>query len=346
MKAVRFYNAKEPLKLEDVVVPELKEGEARIRVKACGICGTDVHIAKEGVLPTAYTPITLGHEIAGEVVEIADNALGIKTRDRIIVYPQELCGICFYCKEGKENLCLKPKFFGMTREGGMAEFINVPVENLMRLPENISFEAGAILADAVATPYHAITARGKLQKGETAAIFGCGGLGFHAIKICKILGANKIVAVDVNEEILQRAKEAGADEVVNAKEEDAVKKIKSLVRGGVDISFEFIGLSKTISSAVMALKRGGRCIVCGIGMETMALPPPFVFVANELQLLGSFGSTKEDIKSVLRLIEEEKLNLQNSITQTFSLNDVNMALEKLYKKDGNPVRFVLQVDSR
>lgn len=343
MKAVRFYNAKEPLKCEDVVVPELKEGEARVKVKACGICGTDVHIAKEGVLHTAYTPITLGHEIAGDVIKIQTNQAGIKKGDKVIVYPQELCGNCFYCSEGKENLCLKPKIFGMQRDGGMAEFINVPVENLIRLPENISFEEGAILADAVATPYHAITARAKLQKGETVAIFGCGGLGFHALKICKILGANKIVAVDVNEEILQRAKEAGADEVVNAKEEDAVKKIKSLFRGGVDVSFEFIGLSQTISSAVMALRRGGRCVGCGIGMDDMALCPPFVFVGNEYELLGSFGSTKEDIKSVLRLMEEGKLNLQNSITQTFPLNDANRALEKLYKKDGNPVRFVLQV---
>lgn len=343
MKAMRFYNAKEELKLEEIPAPEIKEGEARIRVKACGVCGTDVHIAKEGVLPTAYTPITLGHEIAGEVVEIQTNQAGIKKGDKIIVYPQELCGNCLYCSEGKENLCLKPKIFGMVRDGGMQEFVNVPVNNVIRLPENISLETGAILADAVATPYHAIAVRGKLKTGETAAIFGCGGLGFHAIKICKILGANIIVAVDVNKEILQRAKEAGADEVVNAKEEDAVKKIKSLVRGGVDVSFEFIGLSQSIFSAVMALKREGRCVVCGIGMENMALCPPFVFVGNELQLLGSFGSTKEDIKSVLRLMEEGKLNLQNSITQTFSLEEANLALEKLYKKEGNPVRFVLQV---
>ena len=99
---------------------------------------------------------------------------------------------------------MKPKVFGMQREGGMQEFINVPVENLIQLPENISFEAGAILADAVATPYHAITARGKLQKGETAAIFGCGGLGFHAIKICKIFGAAKVIAVDVLNVLLRR----------------------------------------------------------------------------------------------------------------------------------------------
>lgn len=343
MKAARFRNPKEPVRLEEVGKPQPEEGEALVRVEACGICGTDVHIAKEGVLPTAFSPITLGHEIAGEIAAVSAGG-HVRAGERVLIYPQQVCGSCPYCRTGQENLCLKPLVFGMQRDGGMAEFVVAPIANLIPLPENVPSEVGAILADAVATPYHAIVRRGKLKEGESVAIFGCGGLGYHATKLCKLLGANPIVAVDVEEAALQRAQKAGATEVVSAKEEDPVKKIKGLVKGGVDIAFEFIGLSKTIAQAVQVVRRGGRAVVCGIGMDPITLPPPFVFVGNELSLLGSFGSTREDIKDVLSLVEKQALSLDDSITRAFPLPEANEALEALQQREGNPVRFVILPD--
>lgn len=323
--------------------PKAREGEALVEVGACGICGTDLHITA-GVLPTAFTPITLGHEIVGKIAEVSSEELQnaeVKVGDRVLIYPQELCGNCPYCRAGEENLCLKPRIFGMQRDGGMAEYVAVSAANFIRLPENVPFEIGAVLADAVATPYHAITRRGKFKHGESVAIFGCGGLGFHAIKLCRLLDASAIIAVDVEEESLQRAKGAGATGVVNAMKEDPVKTIRSLVKGGVDIAFEFIGLSTTITQAVLSIRRGGRAVVCGIGMDPITLPPPFAFVGSEMSLLGSFGSTREDIKNVLALLEEGKLCLDDSITRTFPLHEANEALEALRKREGNPVRFVI-----
>lgn len=329
-KAARFYGANEPLRVEEAPSPRPGENEVLVHVKACGICGTDLHIL-HGVLPTAYTPIILGHEIAGEA-----------EGERVMVYPQELCGTCPYCQRGQENLCLRPKVFGMQRDGGMAELVAVPAANLLPLPQGVPCEIGAILADAVATPYHAILRRGALQQGERVAVFGCGGLGYHAIKLCRLLGAASVIAVDMEEASLRRAEEAGATAVIHSRKEDPVQKIKRLVKGGVDLSLEFVGLSQTIAQAVQSVRRGGRAVVCGIGMEPMRLPPPFAFVGNEISLLGSFGSTKEDIKRVLALVAEGTLDLSSSITNRFPLEKADQALQDLHSRRGHPVRLVIQ----
>lgn len=363
MQAARFYKPSEELKIENISIPELNKDEALIKVKSCGICGTDVHIAIEGTIPVFYTPIVLGHEVSGEIVKISVGTghracpsqndqsdqptnrptTNFQVGDKVIIYPQETCGDCVYCREGKDNLCIKPKIFGLNRDGGLAEFVKAPIKNLIKLPENISYEIGAITADAVATPYHALIKRARLKSGQTVAIFGCGGLGYHAIKLCKIFGADKIISIDVNDEILKRAQDAGADEIINSKNLDSVKTIRNIAKGGVDISFEFIGLQQTIDSAVKALKKGGRCVVCGIGQQKIELVSSFIFVGCEYELLGSFGSDKDDIENVLKLVEEKKLDLQNSITETFNLENVGAALQKLHKKEGNPIRLVINI---
>lgn len=349
MKAAKFYKAKEDLKIEDIVVPELQENEALVKIKACGICGTDIHIAIEGTIPPSYTPIVLGHEIAGVIEKINqvpttnNQATNYQTGDRIIIYPQETCGVCTYCQQGKDSLCVKAKVLGLNKDGGLAEYIKIPLKNLIKLPKEISFEVGAIIADAVATPYHAITKRAKLKAGQSVAIFGCGGLGYHAIKICKTLGADKIIAVDINEEILNKAKNAGADEIINSKNNEVVQKIKNIIKGGVDISFEFIGFSSTIDLAIKSLKKGGKCLVCGIGMQKIETVPAFIFVGCEYELLGSFGSDKDDIKNILQLVIDKKLDLSSSVTEKFNLENINTALKKLHNKEGNPIRFVVDI---
>lgn len=345
MKAARFYKVREPLKIDIIPVPELGPEEVLVDVKACGICGSDLHIVYEGVTPTAYSPITLGHEPSGVIAALGPEVEGWEVGERVTINPFLTCGKCIHCLSGNSQICLSRRVIGIHTEGGLAEFIKIPAENLVRLPENIPFDQGGIAVDAVATPFHAITDRGALKAGEKVAVFGCGGLGIHGIQIAKICGASLVIAVDTIDSVLERAKKAGADEVINPKREKPIQKIKEMTGGiGVDLALEFIGLKETIEQAVTCIRVGGRVVVVGLGPEAISLQPPTVFVRSELSFLGSYGSTTLEIQSVIDLVASGKLNLSDSITERFPLEEVNKGLDHLHRKIGNPIRIVILIN--
>jgi threonine dehydrogenase-like Zn-dependent dehydrogenase len=180
--------------------------------------------------------------------------------------------------------------------------------------------------------------------GQKVAIFGCGGLGVHGVQIARVCGASLIIAVDTIDSALERAKEVGADEVINPRKEMAVQKIREMTGGmGVDLAVEFIGLKETIGQAVGCVRIGGRVVVAGLGSEGISLPPPTSFVRAELSLLGSYGSTTAEIQGVINLVASGKLNLSDSITERFPLEEVNKALDHLHRKIGNPIRIVIEM---
>jgi propanol-preferring alcohol dehydrogenase len=345
MKAARFYKIGEPLKIDFIPIPELGPEDVLVDMKACGICGSDIHIVYEGVTPTAYSPVTLGHEPAGVIVEVGSEVQGWKAGDRVTVNPFLTCGKCANCLSGNSQICLSRRVIGIHTEGGLAEFLKVPSKNLVHLPETIPFDQGGIAVDAVATPFHAITKRGALRAGEKVAIWGCGGLGIHGAQIAKICGASLVIAIDTIDSALERAKKVGADEVINPKQEKPIQKIKEMTEGkGVDLALEFVGLKKTIEEAAESVRIGGRTVIVGLGPETISLMPPAVFVRSELSFLGSYGSTTSEIQTVIDLVANGKLNLSGSVTERFPLEDVNEALDHLYKKIGNPIRIVIEID--
>ena len=345
MTAARLHAVKAPLVVEQVEIPKLGPGEALIEMKACGICATDVHTALEGTVPTAYTPMTLGHEPAGVIGDLGDGVRGWEKGERVAIYPQVTCGICPQCREGRDGICINTRVLGMHREGAFAEYLAIAVKNLVRIPENVSFAEAAIMTDAVATPFHAVTKRGCLKPGETVSIFGCGGLGMNAIQICKLAGAAQIIAVDISDSALERALKMGADVTVNAAGGKAYKEIKSATGGyGVDVAFEFIGVNAAIDQAVRSLRRGGRAVISGIGPEPINVSPPFFFVYNDLALIGSFGSDIADLESLMRIAAADKLDLRVSISAVIALDEVNQGISDLEQKVGNPVRIVVSME--
>jgi 2-desacetyl-2-hydroxyethyl bacteriochlorophyllide A dehydrogenase len=345
MKAARFYKVGKPLKIDLIPIPELEPEDVLVDIKACGICGSDIHIVYEGVTPTTYTPITLGHEPSGVIAALGQEVEGWKVGDRVTVNPFITCGRCINCISGNSQICLSRRVIGIHTEGGLAEFLKVPAKNLVHLPENIPFDQGGIAVDGVATPYHAITSRGAFKVGEKVAIFGCGGLGIHGVQIAKICGASLVVAVDTIDSALKRAKKVGADEVIDPRKDSPVKKIKEMSGGiGVDLALEFVGLRETIEQAIGCIRVGGRVVVVGLGPEIISLPPPTTFVRTELSLLGSYGSTTSEIQKVIDLVASGKLNISDSITDRFPLEEVNKGLDHLHKKIGNPIRIVIMID--
>ncbi len=344
MLAGRFYGAgeTEPLRMEQIARPTPGPGEVVMRVRACGLCGSDLHLIFDQSARSAYVPITPGHEPAGQVAELGADVRGWKIGDRAAIVPGTWCGSCFACMDGHNELCENSVLFGFQGEGALAEYIKVPAQNLVRIPAGVPFAQAAIITDAVATPFHAITAVGKLKAGETVALFGAGGLGMQAVQIARLAGASRIIVVDLRQDALERARLFGADDLINASESDPVTAIREMTGGrGVDMAVELVGYAKTVEQSVRCLRPGGRAVICGVGIEKAELPPQVFFVTKAYQVLGSYGFTRNDIVALLDLVASGRLDLGPSITHTFPLEQVNQGLLTLRDKIGNPIRVVI-----
>ncbi len=342
MNAARLITPGEPLQIHQVPKPEPAPGEVLVQVEACGLCGTDLHLAVEGDLPVARTPITLGHEAAGVVVGAAAGVVGVKEGDRVALFPAAFCGSCRFCRMGRESLCDHSQVYGMMRDGALAEYVAAPASSAIALPAGIPFDLGAVVTDGIATPFHALRARGHLRAGETVGVFGCGGLGTHAIQLARMMGAAYVVAVDTDPAALSRARRLGADLCVNPKEDDARRAIKSATGGGLDMTLECVGLPVTVELAVRCLRKGGRAVLVGVGPGRPQLPSLAAFVGREQSVLGSFGMDRADIEDLYALVAAGRLDLSQSVTARYPLSRVNAALQHLAQKEGGVVRVVVE----
>lgn len=343
MKAARLIEPGKPLEIHDVPVPELEPGEILVEVRACGICGTDLHLAVTGDMPVERMPITLGHEAAGVVALVGSEVKDFAEGDRVALFPAAYCGECPYCLAGRESLCEASKVYGMARDGALANFVAAPAHSAFHLPDAVPFDQGAVVTDAVSTPFHALRKRGKLQKGESVAIIGCGGLGSHAIQLAKIMGATPIVAIDVDEAARDRASKLGAQLAIDPAESDVVKTLRAyLGKSGVDLALEFVGRPETVELTIRCLTKGGRAVLVGVGMEKPSLPRIAAFVGRELSVLGSFGMDRSDIEELYEMISSGRLDLSDSISARYPLEQANDALQHLARKDQSVVRVVVE----
>lgn len=340
MKTARLFKPREPLRIEKIPIPEINVDEVLVDVKACGICGSDLHII-EGITPTAYLPITLGHEISGVLVEIGEKVEEWNKGDRVSISGILNCGICHNCLNGRESVCSRRRVIGIHTDGGFAEFVKVKARNLVPLPQGLSFEMGA-LVEPIGVPFHAIAQRAKLKTSETVVVYGAGGMGTFALQIAKAYGAAKIIAVDINQPALERSRIFGADELIDAAREDPIARIKELTDGqGVDLAVECVGRKETIANAISSLRIGGRAVVVGLGPEKVEILPSSIFVRNEFELIGSYGYTVGELRRVVDLIASGRLSLSQAISKRMSMDDINEGLKRFKEKTGNPVRILI-----
>lgn len=338
MPAARLHRAGEGLVVDEVPVPEPAAGEVLVQVRACGLCGTDLHLALEGSLPVARTPITLGHEAAGVVA--AARGGRFREGDRVAIFPAASCGACRFCLSGRESLCDESQVFGMARDGALAAYVAVPWRSLVALPDAVPFDVGAVVTDGAATPLHALRSRGRLGAGETVGIFGCGGLGTHAIQLARLMGAARIVAVDRDDEALARALRVGADLALHPERCDVVREIRTRLGGGLDLAVELVGLPATVELALKCLGKGGRAVAVGVGPGRPTLAPLAAFVGREQALIGSFGMDRADISDLYSLVAAGRLDLSGSISARYPLAGADAALRRLAA--GGVVRVVVE----
>jgi propanol-preferring alcohol dehydrogenase len=338
MPAVRFTGAGTRPFLDQVPVPVPGPGEVRVRVKACGICGSDVHIV-HGVTPAAV-PLTLGHEPSGVVDDPGDSAW--EAGARVSIAAGYGCGECALCQADRENVCPRLHIPGITRDGAQATYVVVPARALIALPDSVDFATGAILTDAVATPFHAIRRSGVLA-GETAVVYGLGGLGLHAVTILKQVVGARVIGVDVLPAARERALAFGADEVVDGSDGKPAQAVRALTDGGADATFEFVGNAAVADQAVKSLRRGGTCTIVGVTPEPLGLRlPQALLVAGELRVQGSFGCSGAELAELIGLVADGTLDLTGTITHRYALADFDAGLRTLETKEGDPIRVVVE----
>jgi 2-desacetyl-2-hydroxyethyl bacteriochlorophyllide A dehydrogenase len=329
MKAVRLVEVHHPLQMQDIPVPVIREGDVLVRVRAAGICHSDVHYraGKSSVQPL---PRTLGHEITGVVEQVGNQVTTVKVGDRVCVHYMLSCGDCDYCRTGHDQFCAQGSIVGRDADGGYAEYVAVPAGNTMHLPDEIPFEHGAILMCSSATALHALR-KSRLKGGETVAIFGVGGLGISAVQLAHAFGALDVYAVDINADKLRLAQKYGAI-AVNAISSDPVTEIRQLTQGkGVDVALEMIGLPQTMKQAVQSLAVMGRAVVAGISDQLLEIDTYRELLGREAEVIGTSDHRLHELPLLLELTRRGKLNLSEAVTRIVPLDAdaINQVLDNL-----------------
>lgn len=338
MKAAVFYAAKEPFKVEEIPTPEPGPGEVLVKVAACGLCHTDLHYTDHGIPTFKQPPLVLGHEVSGTVAKLGKGVERWEEGARVLLPAVYGCGVCAMCRTGRENICEQMVMFGNNVDGGYAEYMLAPAKDIFALPEEIPLVEGAIIADAITTPYHAVVNRGKVKPGDQVVVFGCGGIGLNVVQVAAAVGAN-VIAVDIMDEKLEWAAKLGAQATINSSQIERVdKEVRKLTGGGADVGFEAIGNPTVQEQTFSSLRTGGRFVVVGFAAKPMTLNMGRVMY-REMEIVGSLGCRAVDYPRVLDLARQGKIMVKEMVTDRFALDDINQAFDHL--REGKGIRSVI-----
>jgi propanol-preferring alcohol dehydrogenase len=344
LKAIRLVEPGHPLELQLISIPSAGDEEVLVRVRAAGICHSDAHY-RAGRSTMGTLPLTLGHEIAGEVEWVGSKVTIVKPGARVCLHYNISCGNCYYCQTGKEQFCSTVKMLGHHVDGGYAEYVAVPAANAIPLPHEISFEEGATLMCASATAFHALH-RGRVKAGEMVAVFGVGGLGMSAIQLAKALGAGEVYAVDIKRDKLELASEYGAIPV-DATRVDVVEEIRALTRGkGVDVAVEMIGLPATIKQTVQSLGVLGRAVIVGLSQIPLEVHPYQTLIGQEAEIIGSNDHLLQELPPLIELARQKILDTSHVVSQTLPLDaqKINQRLDDLENFTDDVRAVIIQPD--
>lgn len=336
MKAARIISPQQPLKITEVETPKPKDIEVVVKVKAVGVCHSDLHLWEggydtgDGFMKVTDRgvkfPVTPGHEIVGMVTEIGSAVQGISVGDNVLVYPWIGCGICSACRVGNDNICDTPRSLGVFQDGGYAEYVLVPHFKFLANISGIDLDAATSLACSGLTAYTAIK-KSNANSQHSIVIFGTGGLGLMGVQIARAITNANIICVDIDDTKLALAKELGADNVVNSKDPDAAQKIISLCNGkGADCVIDFVNAPPTVKMGLTVLRKRGNMILVGlfggsIDLSLVTIP------LKSITIQGVYTGNYNDMLELIGLAKRGVIN--PTISKRYSLSDANTALEDL-----------------
>lgn len=337
MKAVQLTGIGSPLVDRDVPDPTPGPDEVVVEVRAAGICRSDLHY-RDGTSPVGPLPLTLGHEVAGEIVEIGTPTVssgdGLRPGTRVCLHYLCTCGACGYCLSGREQFCPHAQMIGKHRDGGYAELIAVPSRNAVPIPDSIGFAQAAVMMCSTATAAHALR-KARMTAGESVAVVGTGGLGMSAIQLALAMGALTVYAVDIDRGRLETAAGYGAIPVHVAEDTPPDRAARLLLEAtggeGIDVAVELVGLPPTIRTAIGALRPCGRAAIAGIGDERTSLHIYREIIGSEREIIGVSDHTMGDIEYILALAARGRLRFEEVVTGTVPLDagQINARLDEM-----------------
>lgn len=326
----------------DAPEPEFTDDDVLVAVKACGICGSDIH-GMDGSSGRRIPPIIMGHEAAGVIEKVGANVEGWSPGDAVAFDSMIYCGTCDSCKAGQTNLCEDRRVIGVScedyrRHGAFAEFVAIPKHMLLRLPEGLSFGEAAF-GEPVGVALHAVGLVSPAA-GDTAVVVGAGLIGLLVVQALKRAGCSRVLAVDLDEKRLQLAKDLGADDSVNSGAQDALGQIRAWAGGdGADIAMEVVGIDPTIQLAVKSVRKGGKVGAVGNLKASVEFPLQDI-VTREITVFGSCASAGE-YEEALAAVAEGSINVKPLISATASIAEGQEWFEKLYRREGDLLKVLL-----
>jgi L-iditol 2-dehydrogenase len=324
---------KEYMKLELTAMPEpeIAADEVLIRVRACGICGSDVH-GLDGSTGRRIPPLVMGHEAAGEIAALGTGVQGLRLGDRVTFDSTIYCGHCFYCARGEVNLCDNRQVMGVSpgpyrRHGAFAEYVAVPRRIVYKLPDSLTFEQAALI-EAVSVAMHAVNLT-PVRLGDTAVVIGAGMIGVLAVQSLRAAGCARVIAVDPVEQRLAMARELGATDTATSAE-----------AYNADICLECVGTKDSVRSAISSVRKGGMVTLVGNVVPTVDLPLQEV-VTRQIRLQGSCASSGE-YPAAIDLMARGVIRVDSLISAVAPLSEGADWFGKLYRREGNLIKVILR----
>ena len=332
--------------LKDITVPQINPDQVLIRIEYVGICGSDVHYFHDGRCGTFVVgegDFMLGHECAGTIVEVGSDVKDLAVGNRVCVEPGITCGKCEFCKSGHYNLCTDVEFLATPPVQGCYEkYLAFPADLCFKLPDSVSTRAGCLI-EPLATGMYAAEL-GAITVGDTVVILGCGCIGLMTLMSCKARGASTIIACDLENIRLEKARELGADYVINGKETDALKEIGKLTKGrGADVVFETAGSKVTIAQTPFAVRRGGLIVLVGMSAEEEITYNFGQIMAKEARIKSLFRYVNMFPKTIAA-VASGLIPVEKVASHEYKLDDIQEAFEATINDKANVVKAIIKID--
>ncbi|MFF9024828.1 zinc-binding dehydrogenase [Streptomyces eurythermus] len=334
--------------VEEVPIPVPGPGEILVEVRAAGVCLSDIHLIDGSLSPffptdavTKAGAVTLGHEVAGVVHTLGPDVKGDWTPgQRVVLQAGEACGDCPGCL--RRMMCHRPLTRGLDYDGGWAQYTIAREHTLLPIPDGLPFDQAAIIPDAVSTPYAAIVGTGAVRPAQSVGIWGAGGLGAHAVRLARMVGAAPILAIDPLPSARERALLFGADVTLDPLAPDFAEAVREATAGrGLDVAFDFAGVGAARAQALSTLGPFGSLVLAGLTPEPVAIADSIGFCFNVQQIRGHYGSEPEHVEQLVGLAAAGRIDLGPSVSAHVPLAEAADAVARLEKKIGDPIRLVL-----
>jgi Threonine dehydrogenase and related Zn-dependent dehydrogenases len=329
------------IEFKEIPVPGLKTGEVLVKIMRVGVCGSDIHVY-HGKHPYTSYPVVQGHEVSGEIAAIGEGVSHFKVGDKVTIQPQVVCGKCYPCTHDSYHICDVLKVMGFQTTGMASEYFAVDAQKVLKLPDNISFDEGAMV-EPLAVAVHALGRSGMDLSGKKVLVLGAGTIGNLVAQTAKGLGAASVMITDLSEFRLSKAKECSIDHCINTSKQDLSKALlENFGEFKADLILECVGVNTTISQAIENARKGSDIIVVGV-FGDKAMVDMGLVQDRELRLIGTLMYKEKDYIKAIELISSGKMKLNPLITDHFEFKDYLKAYEHIEKKKDQVIKVMIDI---